>query len=304
MKQSARINLNHFHSFYWVAKTGSFTGAGRVLGLPKSTLSQQLRVLESRLGTRLIERTTRRLALTELGQLFLVYCERVMSEAEDAERAVVAYTAEPRGLLRVGAPVTFARTYLAPLLPKFCRRYPAVKLELVIQGGRLDPVENLLDVVIRLGRIADSSYMIRKLGSIEQGLYASREYLRQRETPMKPEELNEHSVIATSRSPNGSLWRLLDSEGREKQVQFEPRVSTGDPVIAQVMVREGLGIGQIPKFAAKEDASLVEILPEWEIPQVEFFALYPARQLTPLKLKVFLDELEAGLAFGKTDSLK
>lgn len=296
MEQSFRADLNHFQTFYWVARSGSFTAAARVLRLPKSTVSRQISSLETRLGTRLIERTTRRLALTEIGQSFLAHSERVMAEAEEAERAITAYSAEPRGLLRVGVPVTFARTFLAPLLPEFCRKYAALKLELVVRGGRMDPVEMLLDVVIHVGRLADSSYVVRKLGSIAQGLFASRAYLKSHPAPESPAGLAAHSIIGISRSPNGSRWRLTDGTGRQEEVRFDPRLAVADPVLAHGLAAGGLGIAMLPAFLTRNDRSLVPVLPEWRPAAVEFFALYPARQLTPPKLRVFLEELEARLS--------
>lgn len=295
MEQPGRVDFNHLQSFYWVAKTGSFTGAARVLQAPKSTVSRQIRALEERLGTRLMERTTRRIALTEIGTVYLAHCERVMAEAEDAERAVTAYATEPRGLLRVGVPVTFARTFLAPILPEFFRKYPGVRMELVLGGGRFDPVESLLDVVIHVGRLEDSSYVVRKLGVMTQGLYASRRYLRSRAAPETPAELAGHSVIMMGRTVRGSRWRLSGPGGRREEVRLDPRIAVADPVIAHQMVLAGLGIGMLPSFLTAGDERVVPVLPDWTAAPVEFHAIYPARQLTPTKLRVFLEELTAHL---------
>lgn len=295
MEQSTRADFNHLQTFYWVAKAGSFTAAARVLNLPKSTVSRQIGALEARLGTRLMERTTRRVGLTEIGQVFLAHCERVMAEAEDAERAVTAYTAEARGVLRVGVPVTFARTFLAPLLGEFCRKYPLVRVELILGGGRFDPVESLLDVVIHVGRLEDSSYIVKKLGSMKQGLYASRRYLKGRPAPDSPDGLKEHSVIMMGRTARGSRWRLSGPDGRREEVRMDPRIAVADPVIAHQMVLAGLGIGMLPSFLTGGDERIVPVLPEWQAAAVDFFAFYPARTLTPPKLRVFLAELEANL---------
>ena len=298
MEQSNRIDFNHMQTFYWVARSSGFTAAAKVLGLPKSTVSRHIGLLEARLRTRLLERTTRRIALTEIGQLYLAHCERVMADAEEAERAVTAYTAEPRGLLRVGAPVTFARSFLAPILPGFCHKYPELKLELVLGGGRLDPVESLLDVIIHVGRLQDSSYVVRKLGSTPQCLYASREYLRKHGSPGVPADLAGHSLIMISRSPKGVRWKLhQQTSGAVQEVKLDPRLAVADPVIAYQLADAGLGVAMLPEFLASRSKKLERVLPEWSPPDVEFFALYAARQSVAPKLRVFLEELESNLTF-------
>lgn len=294
MEQSERADLNHLLSFYWLAKTGSFTAAGAVLGLPKSTVSRQIRALEQRLQVRLVERTTRRLALTEIGGVYLGHCERVMAEAEDAERAVTAYSAEPRGLLRVGVPVTFARTYLAPMLPAFCAQYPDLRLDLVFRSGPIDPAEGLLDVVIHVGRLHDSSYVVRRLGAMGLAPYASPSYVARRGLPLAPAELAEHEVLTGSRSPRGARWRLQGPPG-EVEVKLEPRLTVADPVVTAELVAAGVGIGVLPDFLTRGTA-LVRVLPEWRMNELEFFALYPERQMTAPKIRVFLDYLTGHLA--------
>jgi DNA-binding transcriptional LysR family regulator len=300
MEQSERTDFNHLQTFYWVAKTEGFTAAARALSLPKSTVSRHIALLEQRLRTRLIERTTRRIALTEIGKLYLAHCERVMADAEDAERAIAAYGAEPRGLLRVGVPVTFARSFLSPLLPDFCRKYPEVKLDLVLGGGnRLDPLEALLDVVIHVGRLKDSSYVVRKLGAMPLHLYASRQYLAKNKAPLHhPKDLEKHSVISGSRTPGGLRWKLHAADGRRQDVSLDPRLSVADPVISQQLAASGLGVAVLPEFLTKDTKNLVRVLPDWCLEELEFLALYPERQLMAPKLRVFLKELEARLSFN------
>lgn len=284
-------------TFYWVAKSAGFSSAAKALGLPKSTVSRHIGLLEARLGARLVERTTRRIALTELGQLYLAHCERVMADAEEAERAVTAYTGEPRGLLRVGVPVTFARAFLAPLLPEFCRKYPQLKLELVLGGALLDPLESVLDVVIHVGRLQDSTYMVRKLGSMPQNLYASRDYLRKYGAPEKLGDLAAHQVIMISRSPRGMRWKLRKGEnGPFEEVRLDPRLVVADPVIAFQTAEAGLGVAMLPEFLASRSKKLERVLIEWRPSEVEFFAIYPARRLAAPKVRVFLEELQANLS--------
>lgn len=297
MEQPLRPNLNHLLTFYWIGKANSFTGAANALGMPKSTVSQQVRALETRLGARLIQRTTRNLVLTEVGRIFFAHCERAVAEAEEAERAATSYAAEPQGLLRVGVPATFGRMFLAPVLPAFCRKYPQVKFEFVIPGGRMDPLSNLLDVVIRVGRVEDSSYIVRHLGSLRRGLYAAKEYLSTRGTPLCPHDLPAHALISTSRTPAGGRWRLRHAEEGVEEVRFDPQIAVPDPVLAHDLTCAGLGIGILADFVTRQTPDLVRVLKGWDPDPVEIVALYPARQLAPWKLKVFLHELEENLRF-------
>lgn len=262
--------------------------------MPKSTVSRQIRALEQRLQVRLVARTTRRVDLTEIGGVYLGHCERVMAEAEDAERAVTAYSAEPRGLLRVGVPVTFARSFLTPLLPAFCDRYPGLRLDLVFRGGRIDPAEGLLDVVIHVGRLQDSSSIVRRLGAMGLALYASPDYVARRGLPALPAELAQHQALTSSRSPRGTRWRLHGPSG-EAEVNLEPRLTVADPVVTNELVRAGLGIGVLPDFLTRDHA-LVRVLPDWQMNPLEFFALYPERQMTAPKVSAFLELLTVHLA--------
>jgi DNA-binding transcriptional LysR family regulator len=297
MEQPARPDLNQLLTFYHVAKSGSFTRAAEALDMPKSTVSRHIRSLEARLGTRLIQRTTRNLALTEVGQAFFTHCGRAVAEAEEAERAATSYAAEPRGLLRVGVPATFARVFLAPVLPAFCRKYPLVKFEFVIPSGRMDPLQDLLDVVIRVGEVEDSSYVVRGLGSLRRALYAAPGYLRRRPAPREPRELASHSLIATGRNPGGAQWKLRHRDGREEEVRFDPRLAVPDPVLAHDLACSELGIASLPEFVTREGPPLARVLEDWEPAPVRIVALYPAREFIPWKLKAFLMELEENLRF-------
>jgi DNA-binding transcriptional LysR family regulator len=161
----------------------------------------------------------------------------------------------------------------------------------------MDPLENLLDVVIRVGRVEDSSYIVRQLGSLGRGLYAAREYLTKSGTPETPQELPEHALISTSRKPGGGRWRLRHAKEGVEEVRFDPQIAVPDPVLAHDLTCAGLGIGILADFVTRQTPDLVRVLPGWDPDPVEIVALYPARQLAPWKLKVFLQELEENLQF-------
>lgn len=295
MKQSVPNDLNELQTFYWIVKSGSFTGAARALSLPKSSVSRQIAKLERRLGARLIARTTRRIAVTEVGQLFLAHCERVVSEAAEAEHAVSAYSGVPHGLLRIGTPLTFGRRFLAPVLPVFCRKYPDIRVEIVFHMGRLDPIAARLDVVIQVGHLEDSSYVSRKLATVGGGFHASPSYLHRQPLPRSIAELANHRVIMSNRAPGGARWKLVGPNGKSQEIRLDPYVTVPDPIIARDLAYAGLGIAMLPQWLTRDDDKLVSVLPKWRTGAQEICALYPARQLTPLKLRVFLDELELTL---------
>lgn len=294
-EQSHKVDFNQLHAFYWVVKSGTFSSAAKFLGVPKSTVSRHVSALERRLGTRLIERTTRRAALTEIGMVFFAHCERVVSEVEEAEQAVATHTAAPRGLLRIGAPITFAQEFLAPLLPQFCRKYPDVKLELVMRGGAHDSPKAALDIIINVGRLEDSSLVVRKLGTMKQGIYASAAYLAGHPPPTTVAELANDRLITRNRSPNDMVWKLSGPTGKIVDVRVDPYVATGDVMILRHLIVSGIGIGVLPAFLTRNDDRLVPVLPEWQPQPLDFFALYSDRQLSSPKVRVFLDELAAKL---------
>lgn len=228
-------DLNELRFFVQVSETQSFTLAAKHLGVPKSSVSRAIQRLETRLGVRLVERTTRSVALTEAGELYLDRCQRVMEEAEQADLVVGALLAKPRGRLRVGAPVAFARSILGPILGEFLRTYPEVRLHLQLLNGDVSPREGSLDVMIRPGPLEDSGLLVKPIMRIRLGAYASPLYVENRGMPESPAALREQSCITTSCGTFGepgdsAMWRLR--RGAElKEVRVESRVSVPDPTI-------------------------------------------------------------------------
>ncbi len=291
-------NLNELQFFVHVSQTQSFTQAARHLGVPKSTVSRALRRLEGRLGVRLVERTTRSVALTEAGELYLDHCQRVMEEAEQADLAVGALLAKPRGRLRVGAPIAFARSILGPMLGEFLAMYPELRLHLELLNGDTSPRESSLDLVIRPGPLENSGLLVKPLLRIRLGAYASPLYLKNRQMPDSPIELRQQSCITTSCGIFGALgdsavWRLR--RGAElKEVRVESRVSVPDPTMNHQLAVAGAGVALIAQVVARVDVEqgrLVRILPDWEPEPVELHALYPSRLNSSPKVRAFLQFL-------------
>lgn len=279
--------------FVAVAQTGSFTAASKRLAVPKSTVTRGVGRLEKRLGVRLLERTTRRVSLTEPGDLFLLHCLQALEEVEQGELVVSAFRGVPRGHLRVSSPMVFARIFLTPLMPEFLLLYPDLRLHLLVRESDSMPSTSNFDVVIQNGPVQDSSMFIRHLGDARMGLYASPEYLERSGSPTTPEQLHQHSCVTLTEFGEGAIWRLTNgSEAR--QIRLDPHVSASNATLHQVLAVGGTGIVCIPRAIASPDVTagrLLRVLPGWEPEPVPVNALYPARLDLSPKVRAFLQYL-------------
>jgi DNA-binding transcriptional LysR family regulator len=287
------VDLNEMVVFARVVQTGSFTKAGAELGMPKSTVSRKITELEARLGARLLQRTTRKLGLTDAGRTYYDHCARIVVEMEEAERAVGSLQSAPRGLLRVTAPADFR--VLGPIVGEYLRRYPEVRLELVCTGRRVDLVEERFDLGIRAGTLADSSLVSRKLGTAEWWLVATPGYLKRRGRPKAPADLAGHDCLLFGNTPD-ALRLHLRRAGESVDLDLSPRLVVGDNDILHDVVRAGHGIALLPVYLCVEDLRarrLERVLREWDAPATPVHVVYPStRHLSP-KVKSFVDHLQA-----------
>ena len=280
--------------FARVVEAGSFTGAAAQLGLSKSAVSKQVSRLEDRLGARLMNRTTRRLSLTEAGQAFYEGCQKVVAEAEAAAQAVTHLAAAPRGVLRVNAPMSFGVLHVAPALPALLEACPELSLDLTLNDRRVDLVEEGYDLAIRIGALGDSSLIARRLAPSHRVLCAAPTYLAKRGRPEAPEDLAAHECLVYSYQAAGQAWHLSGPAG-EKRVKIAGRlkVNNGDALLAAALT--GLGIAFLPGFIAGDAlraGRLEQLLPEWrDAEETKVYAVYPAgRQVAP-KVRAFIDFL-------------
>lgn len=293
-------DLNELHFFVQLSRTRSFTEAGRQLGIPKSTVSRGIRRLENRLGVQLVQRTTRRVALTEVGELYLNHCQRVMEEAEEADLAVGALLAEPRGRLRVGAPIPFAWFVLGPILPEFLERYPGLQVHLQLLESDGSVLEGNLDLLIRAGALEDSGLLVKPLMQVQLGVYASPAYLERHGRPETPADLREHAGIATTcdrvggKPGEAATWRLR--RGSElAEVRVEARVAVPEPTMNLQLTVAGVGVALLSRALVRpylEAGRLVRLMPEWEPEPVVLHALYPSRLSASPKVRAFLEFLK------------
>lgn len=292
------IDLNDLQCFARICEAQSFTVAAERLGLPKSSVSRALTRLERRLGVRLIERTTRSLMLTEAGELYLERCMRMLEEAEQADLAIGAMHAKPRGLLRVAASVPFTRFVLAPMLGEFLAAYPQVRVEMQLLGADARPGDTAADIVIHADPSEDSSLRATPLFTLRLAPYASPAYLAGRRLPQAPADLREHDCISSHCSKPGlpagtSSWRLQRGASRQ-EVRFEPRVTAADPTIAHQLTLAGTGVALLTEHAARSDVEagrLVRLLPQWEREPLQLYALHASRLSASPKVSAFLNFL-------------
>jgi DNA-binding transcriptional LysR family regulator len=273
-------------AFVRVVEEGSFTAAAKSLGLPKSTVSRQVSSLEERLGARLLHRTTRRIHLTEAGQAYFDRCARVISELEDAEKAVTELHEAPRGTLKLTAPVTFGQMFLTDVLTDYLNQYPDVRLDLNLSDRTVDLVEEGFDLAIRIGRLADSSLVVRKLGVSRMCLCAAPAYLEKAGAPQSVAELEEKDALLYTYQANG--WRLKGG----RMVSVRGRLSTNSGEVLRGAAVRGLGIAYVPSFYVGADLAagrLISLLEDQIEQGSGVFAVYPPKHQPPAKVRAFVD---------------
>jgi len=279
--------------FTRVVECHSFTLAAQVLGMQKSTVSRRIAMLEERLGVRLLNRTTRKLRLTEVGQAYYERCRQIMLDFAEAEQAVMQLQQEPAGLLRITAPIEFGQLFLGRVLGAFMRQYPQITAEVELTSRHVDVVEEGVDIAIALGQPQASTLIARKLFESRRYFYASPGYLQAHGTPRSTAELAGHRAILLP-SDSQRYWPLANESVPCQRVLFCNNIT---------FVREaaiaGAGICGLPAMICQEAlaaGSLVQLLPEARLSSGELYALYPSRRFQAMKVKAFLDFLMRSLA--------
>ncbi|MBP2299318.1 LysR family transcriptional regulator [Azospirillum picis] len=285
--------LDDMLAFIKVVDTKSFTAAADRLNLSKSVVSRRIGELENRLGARLLNRTTRKLSLTEVGQAYYERCTRILADLEEAEQAVADLHAAPRGRLRLNAPVSFGILHLAPAVAEFLERYPAIEIDMDLNDRYVDLIDEGYDMAIRIGRLRDSSLIARRLAPARMALCASPAYLKAHGIPQTPEDLTQHRCLIYTNVPSPDLWQFtVDGELRNIRVSGPVRVNNGD-LLREAAVA-GLGFVILPTFLCGEALSrgeLVSVLHHAVRSDLSVNAVYPQnRHLSP-KVRVFVDFL-------------
>lgn len=281
-----------------VVQTGSFTRAADALGIEKARVSRMLSGLESKLGVRLLERTTRALSLTEVGREIFERAVGILAAVDDVARVSQRMLATPRGQLRLSCGVEFGMLAVSNWIEGYLQKYPEVSVEADFTGRLVDIVHEGFDLAIRVGELSDSALAARRLGELHYGLYASPSYLARYGLPGSPDALQSHQLLMFSAGSHRSGWRLRHM-GEEVRVQNTARLRINNSFAVRDAALAGLGIAQLPLLISQECevlGQLRRVLPEWQAAPVPVHALYPSnRYLTP-KVRAFIDH--AVEAFG------
>jgi DNA-binding transcriptional LysR family regulator len=279
-----------------VVDLNGFSAAARTLGVPKAAVSRAVADLEKALGVRVLERTTRRIALTAAGRLVYPHAKRVVEEFDAAHVLIAKLHAPTSGPLRVVADPTYGRVLLSPLVPRFLERFPEVPLEVTLHA--VDGTQPW-DVAIRAGLPQDAAVESRLLGALPAVLCATPQYLQQRGTPGKPEDLRGHDLF-TPESDRPDLYRVeLSRNSQRAEVRIEPRLTVNDPAVIHAAAAAGLGIGLLPEFLCRQGLAtgrLNQVLADWSLPPAaSLYAVYPATLGADLRVQHFVDFLAANI---------
>ncbi len=287
--------MDDLQAFRAVAEEGGFTPAAAALGTTVASVSRRIKGLERRLGVRLFNRTTRRVSLTEAGETYLQHVRRVLDDLADAEASVHQLTGEARGTLRVAAPLSFGVRRLAPVLARFARQHPALRVRLSLDDRVVDLVEGGYDLALRIGYPPDSSLIGRALLPVARFLCAAPGYLDARGTPADPGELADHDCLHYNPLAFSEEWPLAGAGPRG--ITVEGRLCSNNGDVLREAAIAGMGIALLPDFIV-EDAlargQLKRILRQFEPPPFTLYAVYPSREFVPAKVRLFLDALQAG----------
>lgn len=294
--EGALADLNDLRFFAAVVEHGGFSAAGRALGVPKSRLSKRIALLEERLGVRLLQRTTRRFAVTEVGERFYAHCRAMIEEAQAAQDAVAELSAEPRGVVRVGCPVSLAQTVLAYLVPDFLAAHPKVQVRVVATNRRIDLISEGIDIALRVREKldADASLILRSVGQSRVLLCASRAFLDARGRPSAPADLESLPLLSWYEHEGAQTLELIGAGGTRLSVEMQARLICGEFNVVYEAAKRGIGVAALPEFVcapAIQRGELEVVLPDWSIPQGIAHFVYASRRGLLPSVRAFVDFL-------------
>jgi len=289
-------DLNDLYYFAMVVEHGGFAAAERALGIPKSRLSRRITQLEADMGVRLLQRSTRRFAVTDVGNAVYRHAQSMLEEAQAAQEVVERLSAEPRGLVRASVPVSLAQQQMPILLPDFIALYPQVRVQLHVSNRRVDVINEGFDVAIRVrNRLDDDgSLVMRSFGQIQELLVASPKYLDGMGRPESPDDLASHVTLTMGEDDAHQRWELQSGDGRKVRVDLKPRIAGSDFPMLMALARQGVGITMLPETLCSEAVRAGElevVLPNWSLPQGICHAVFASRRGMLPAVRVFIDFL-------------
>lgn len=276
-------DLNDLYYFSLVAEHGGFAAASRASGIPKSKLSRRIAALESRLGTRLFQRSTRQFSVTVIGEEYQKHCRAMLVEAEAAQEAIDSLRAEPRGIVRMTCPVDLLQTTVSEMLSDFLARYPQVDIQLEASNRRVDPVAEGIDLAMRVRTppLDDSELFLRVLATREPYLVASQTFLDRHPALQNPSDLVGLPSLDMIQPNQDHRWKLIGPSGKSAEIKHQPRLVTDNMVALRHAAIAGLGIVKLPSLMIQNeliDCALKPVLPEWRNPAVVTHLVYPSRR--------------------------
>ena len=280
-------------AFVAVVETGGFTAAAERVPISRAGVSKHITDLESHLGIRLLNRTTRHTSLTEAGRAYYTRCVQILTDVADSECVATGLSTEPYGMLRINAPMSFGVQQLAPRLHRFRERYPKVEVELNLNDRFIDVIEEGYDIVIRIAQLKDSSLITRQIAPCQHLLCAAPDYLQQHGIPQNPAELAQHACLHYSHLESGREWRLQGPDGEHRIAVRGPLTTNNGDVVCRAAC-DGMGIALLPDFIVAEPIKtgrLQIILPAYCPAELHIYAVYPSRKYMSVKLRHFIDFL-------------
>lgn len=286
-------DFNRLRVFVEVVRRGGFAAAARSLGMPRSTVSRWVQELEQRLGVRLLERTTRKVELTEIGAGYYERGAKAVDAAGQASAWVQSRSQRPQGTLLITTFQLFAETLLGPLLVDYLEGNPGMSAQVILSERNIDLVGEHIDVAVRVGPMPDSSLVVRKLADIEGWLVASPAYLAKHGTPAHPDEMPEHPTMVYGHGQDAVTVHFDDGR-HQVDVPLSSRCAANSIELVRQVTLGGLGIGALPPMLVHEDLAagrLVRVLPKWSIGSQPLYVAYPSRRYLPKKVRTFVDLL-------------
>ena len=289
-------DLDDFYCFAMVVEHGGFSAAERATDIPKSKLSRRVHNLEERLGVRLIQRSSRHFAVTDIGMNVYRHAQVMMTAAQAAHDLVDHLSIQPRGVIKMSLPVSIAQNEIAKILPEFLKTYPEIKVQLIVSNRRVDIINEAIDIALRVRSNLDDdpTLVLRKFEKIEQHLFASQAYLNQYGDLKQPEDLSEHRILSMVDEHLDQHIVVHDEDNHQKKIKVNPVVMGSDLMMLAQLARQNCGIALLPDTIAQdyiESGELVRVLPNWKAPHGILHAVYPSRRGQLPAVRVLIDYL-------------
>lgn len=294
-------DLDDFYCFALVVEHGGFSAAERATDIPKSKLSRRVYNLEEHLGVRLIQRSSRHFAVTEIGMNIYRHAQVMMNAAQAAHDLVDHLSTQPRGVIKVSLPVSIAQNEIAKILPQFLKTYPEIRVQLIVSNRRVDIINEGIDVALRVRSNLDDdpSLILRKFENIEQHLFASQAYLNEFGDLKQPEDLSQHQILSMADEHLDQHIVVHDENNHQKKIKVNPIVMGSDLMMLAQLARQNCGIALMPDTIVQDyvqSGELVRVLPNWKAPHGILHAVYPSRRGLLPAVRVFIDYLVAHLS--------